>query len=341
MSNHGNELLGVQALRFFAAGLVVVTHATLAVVERLRVPGFEVWSAGGAGVDIFFVISGFVMLVSSQKLLTRPDGWRLFFMRRVVRIAPLYWFATTLKLIAVLAVPAVTLHSAVDLPHLVSSYFFLPARNVEGEVKPLLSVGWTLIYEMFFYAVFAVSLWARRPPVLTVGIVFAILVGLGMLFGRQSTIAVYADPIILEFVVGMIIARIWLSGAVVSASVAFLLLFVGVVALIFHDAVSDLPRIIGWGVPSALVVVGIVFLEPFLRKVLPALILAMGDASYSIYLFHGLLLPVIGVIVAKLGWREPMSYVAVATALSFAVGWSIYKLIEKPTTDYLKQKVVA
>ncbi len=119
---------GIQALRFVAALLVVFTHSTFYVGERL-IPGFPVWSNGAAGVDIFFVISGFVMVISSQELLARADGWRIFMMRRIARIVPLYWIATSLKLVAVISVPSLAINAGLDPWQCVKSFLFLPSFN--------------------------------------------------------------------------------------------------------------------------------------------------------------------------------------------------------------------
>jgi exopolysaccharide production protein ExoZ len=335
------QFRGIQVLRFVAAALVVITHATLTVVERLHTPGFVVWGKGAVGVDMFFVISGFVMVVSSRTLIARADGWYVFFARRLVRIVPLYWLATSIKLLAVLFVPALALHSAIDGFHVVASYLFLPARNVEGEVAPLLAVGWTLIYEMFFYAAFALAMWARTPPVLTVAVVFAALAGAGLMFGYRSGPAVtaYANPIILEFVMGMLIARMRMSGVKVSARVAGIVLAIGVSAIVFSDQMPVRVGIVLWGLPAALIVAGIVYLEPLVGPRLPRIFLTLGDASYAIYLFHSLLVPAIGVALAKSGFRDPIVCIFVSLAASFLVGWLIYRIAEKPSTEYLKRLI--
>ena len=143
---------GIQALRFVAALLVVVTHTTFYAHERLD-NSFSVWGHGTVGVDIFFVVSGFVMMYSSQKFVGSRIGWQGFGMRRLIRILPMYWIATTVKLAALVLVPAAVLHAALDPQKVVMSYFLLPTRNVDGRVEPLLGVGWTLLFEMFLVAI--------------------------------------------------------------------------------------------------------------------------------------------------------------------------------------------
>ena len=88
--------LTIQALRAVAALLVVLLHALETWGERVdpAAPGVN-WENGASGVDIFFIISGFVMVISSQRLVDRPGAWRTFLQHRVIRIVPLYWLLTT------------------------------------------------------------------------------------------------------------------------------------------------------------------------------------------------------------------------------------------------------
>jgi len=114
---------GVQALRFLAAAMVLVTHSFFYASERL---GGNVlsWVTGAKGVDIFFIISGFVMVISSRNLISQGDGWRTFLQHRLIRIVPLYWTATSAKLLIVILMSGLALHSKFDLWVVMKSYFF-------------------------------------------------------------------------------------------------------------------------------------------------------------------------------------------------------------------------
>lgn len=101
----------IQALRFIAALLVVVTHSTFYAADRLD-PDFFVWKGGTVGVDIFFVISGFVMMITASPFQRIPGGWRYFAMRRITRIVPMYWIATTAKIATLVVLPGVAINSA-------------------------------------------------------------------------------------------------------------------------------------------------------------------------------------------------------------------------------------
>ena len=146
-------LVSIQALRVIAAFMVLAFHVSL---EVAKLTPAAVLTPGSAGVDLFFVISGFVMLYSSERLFGRPWASAQFFKRRLVRIVPLYWLATTalVLLVAPFAGTKAVIASLLFWPY--------PAGGA-----PLLNVGWTLNIEMFFYLVFAAALLAKSRVVVT------------------------------------------------------------------------------------------------------------------------------------------------------------------------------
>lgn len=328
---------GVQALRFVAALLVVLTHATFYASERL-VPGLPIWASGAAGVDVFFVISGFVMLVSSHALPGGAESARAFAIRRLTRIVPLYWLATTLKLLAVLAVPGALLHSQIDVGHIVRSYLFLPSMNEAGELKPVLGVGWTLNFEMFFYALFGLALLLRRSPI---RFVTGVLVGLSALALLRTpdwpAIAFWADTVVLEFVAGMAIAHWTLAGRRLPTPVALGVLAIGLVGLLWPwGAVPDMLRVVTWGVPAALIVAAVASLEPVLQGRVPRSALLLGDSSYALYLFHPMVAPIVPVVLAKLGLIDVTLSIALSVAASITAGLVVHRFFERPVTRALK-----
>jgi exopolysaccharide production protein ExoZ len=169
------NFLTIQAPRAVAALLVVLLHAFETWGERVdpAAPGVS-WDNGAAGVDIFFVISGFVMVISSQRLVDRPGAWLTFLRHRVVRIVPLYWLLTTVKILAVVLLGGVVLRTGLDFNFVAASYLFLPVIDTAGHFRPVLPVGWTLTYEFLFYLFFAAAL-AMRVDVLRI-----IIPGLGL-----------------------------------------------------------------------------------------------------------------------------------------------------------------
>jgi len=339
---------GVQALRFVAALLVVVTHATFYAQERLD-GAIAVWGGGTVGVDVFFVISGFVMAVTAGPFEVK-GGWRFFAVRRVIRIVPLYWIATTLKLASILVLPAAVLHAALTPWSGVASYLFLPTRNADGAVEPLLGVGWTLIFEAAFYAVFALGLLLRRN-VLVFASAIVLLVASGHLFRPAvdwPTWAVYFDPIVLYFAIGMAIGRI----ALLPGARRGLLVALGV-ALAVTAAAALAPEGVTWqrdalfrkGIVTA-AFTAVVLAEPLLRRlasrrgadrVIRRPLLALGEASYSTYLFHPMIGPAVPAVLALAGRGSGVLSVAGTIAVSLIAGLVVHRLVEKPMARRLRR----
>ena len=340
--------VGLQALRAVAALGVVAYHGTQLWGNRLtveRVHGAGDWAAGATGVDIFFVISGFVMMLTSQKLIRAARGAAEFLRRRIIRIVPLYWLVTTIKLLGVLAAPRMALEARPSWLHILGSYFFIPYHYPGGEVNVLLVAGWTLVFEMFFYLVFAAGL-AARANMLHFLTVALLLCGLaGFVPHPHWDVALYVvNPIVLEFLAGIYLARAILSRRKLMGRKTAI--FMGIAWLlciaIFPAWGLGRDRILIAGVPAALLVTAVLSVEPDCRRLIPNWFLKLGDASYSIYLVHGLVLPAVGVLLVKLGFFGNASgkTIAVVSSLvvSSVVGLVMYRLVERPVTDWLKRR---
>lgn len=334
----GTRFAGVQGLRFVAALMVVILHSTFYAHERLD-ESVVVWYEGGTGVDIFFVISGFVMMVSTGSLVGRADGWKYFGMRRLVRIVPMYWIATTIKLLTLLALPAVVLHAQLDPIKTLLSYFFLPSRNPDGEIQPLLGVGWTLTFEMAYYAIFTIALLVRVRPLWFCAAALSIL-ALGNILRPDEwpPAAVYLNPIVIYFLVGMVIGK-WTQDRKMLPLLAWLgyafLIWLVVAGSNGWDA-ADGDRLLRRVLVVSLVLCAVVF-EPFLTRWLPRPVLYMGDASYSLYLFHPLVAPIVPAALAIVGVRVGWLSVILSIALAITAAALIYRLVERPITGWLQK----
>jgi exopolysaccharide production protein ExoZ len=348
------HLRGIQYLRAVAALMVAYFHA----VDQIPAyrPYFEHSLLGNlnlaSGVDIFFVISGFIMLISNRN--STPVS---FAIRRVIRIVPLYWFLTLLLVVLALWQPAQFRTTVVSGGAVLKSLLFIPYLNPghPGEVFPLLVPGWSLNLEMFFYLVFAfVLLAAGQWRLWIVGALFGLLVLLGVI-GRDHGIApellFYTDVRLLEFWLGMLIAHFVLEDTLrVSRPLAVGLIVAGFAVLLTGFPVNGLapgsfPRtLLGNVLPSAAVIVGAIALErngwikdhPWLHWT--------GDASYSIYLTHIFSLGVARFVWARLGLEGG----GLGAAAAFAVfgmlcvmggAWLIYNTVEKPTLNALQQRL--
>ncbi len=326
------EILSLQYLRAVAALLVVFHH--------VRNPGNGLfdpighWIFGQAGVDMFFLISGYIMYAVART--QRPIQ---FLKRRIIRIVPLYWVASFLLYFQLLIGFPGTLPNGEQL---LKSLFFLPQYNWQDtrEIWPLVVPGWTLQFEMYFYAIFAVGLATRRlvPVSLAIGL---LAVGFGWIMpgwiADNAVLVTYTSPIILEFFAGMVIALIHKNHAMKSY---WLALPIGMTALIGFGYL-DASRLLVWGLPTVLIFVGALAIED--AKKLPRLPLLklLGDASYSIYLSHAFVLQ-IGLFawwrVPVHGWLQFLIFTPTAMIGCAFAGILVYRYIEQPMLLRLQRK---
>jgi len=329
---------GIQSLRFVAALLVVVTHSTFYAGERLD-GSIETWSFGTVGVDIFFVISGFVMVISTGGLAGTKDGWKYFGMRRLVRIVPMYWIATTIKLLTLIALPSAILHAQLDPGKTVLSYLFLPSRNFEGRVEPLLGVGWTLTFEMFFYLVFTIALLVRAKPIWFCAPVLSFC-ALGNIFrpDEWAPALVYLDPILLYFLVGMIVAQWVMDGSIrrLLAWLSYVVVLWLVIPLADGGFSGGDAYFLTRHISVAVLIIVVVAGESWISGRVPRPFIYMGDASYSLYLFHPLIAPVVPVVLGMIGLRIPALSVCLSILAAVIGAALVFHFVERPITRYLQ-----
>jgi exopolysaccharide production protein ExoZ len=337
------QFTGLQALRFVAAMLVAMMHITQAISIHISGTGDSVyWAPGSSGVDIFFVISGFVMAISTRDL-AQPGAARLaaawvFMKRRILRIVPLYWFYTLLKAALLLAIPALAVKSTIVPAHLAASLLFIPAMSPWGFIQPTLPVGWTLNYEMLFYVVFALAIALGAPRIRFCLLVFLSVILAGRQFPGSVVLAFYAQSIVFEFILGVCIAHALLRYGSGPAPLAAVLVAGGVLFTFGLGWEPGSERLVPWGLAAAALVLGTVWLEPLIaRAPLASRLSFLGDASYSIYLSHTFVVPACVLALRRLGVLDPVA-VSLVTALAvIAAGCASYLWLEKPMTAFFKR----
>ncbi|GAB3580939.1 acyltransferase [Leifsonia lichenia] len=314
--------------------MVVVAHSTYYVSERLD-PSMGVWYEGGLGVMLFFGISGFVMLLTADGRGGRD--WVDFALRRVIRIAPLYWIVTTIKLITLVAVPSLVLHAALRWDTTVLSYAFLPSRNIDGDVQPLFAVGWTLIFEMAFYLLVSIAIALRVDPIRFCGIILSVVALANILRGPDWPVwAFYFDPIVLFFLAGMVLAR-WTIRRNTGQALcwgAWILAIWALVEFVGPYARGNPATPITWVVIVGVLIVAVLF-EDRISPFIPRWLSWLGDASYSLYLTHPLVAPavpaalaIVGLTGAGFGWAG----VALAVVVAVVAASVTYLIAERPIT---------
>ncbi len=318
-------------MRAAAALCVVVFHQFQYIIPATQL--------GRYGVDLFFIISGFIIVALTDGRKITPAG---FFLNRVIRVVPLYFIATavTLALAVVhIYVPHLVTSNA---SHVFKSVIFFPDFDKENRIYPALYLGWTLNYEMFFYALFALFL--IFTPSVRILFLMATLVALsaaGGLNNFQSAAALtYTDPRILEFGTGCIFGRVFGLGlknqhprdqVILSAIVVAAL---SLAALFFH---ALLPAVI----ISAIFIV-VVFTERSGRITAVPVLLFLGEASYSIYLFQEIAADIVRRVILFLSHSFYVSEsVACASAAIAGVvlGCIVCIAIERPVTSFLRREL--
>jgi exopolysaccharide production protein ExoZ len=317
-------LRSIQVLRAGAALAVVLYHALQWAGVRA-----EVWQAG---VDVFFVISGFVIWATTAE---RDVGAGAFLWRRATRIAPLYWLATGVVVVGASLWPALFPMLDWDLRRLLLSLGFVMHLDDRGQPFPVLPVGWSLTYEAWFYLIFAVALLVpRRPRLWLLTVALAGLSCMG--FVERPEALRPLDPFLLQFLGGIWIAEAWRARRLPTAGAGFSLALIGL-ALLWSgeaaqwDVVNWRPFL--WGPPAALIVLGLVAMERGMAFPPLAPLERLGDASYALYLFH---VPLLSALAVGLELRGGWEIVAVGLPASVALAFAVRVAVEKPLLAALR-----
>ena len=337
----------LQIVRAVAALVVVLFHTQGELRHRGFADPFPDLTVGAFGVDLFFVVSGFIMVFASDRLFGRGRQALPFLARRLARIAPLYWAFTAIFAAIALVPGHLPGYPQASAAHIVASFLFLPAlRPEDGAYFPVYSLGWTLNYEMFFYVCFAAALGLRRGwavAAVTAGIGGLVLAG--RVLALPWPLLVWANPISLEFVFGLWIALAFLDGRRLPPRLGIPLLAVALTALALYapriDSLGDW-RGLAWGIPAAIVVA--VALSRPLGSGGPVARAAvrLGDASYSLYLVHSALFIAVYAGLSRLfdpHRLPPVAYAGLLVVGSIAVALALFRLFEVPVTRALQRRL--
>ncbi len=277
------RLRGIEALRGLAATAVVLSHAAGHVDKAFGAPWLmQLFRPGHAGVDLFFAISGFIILFVHRPDVGRPERLGRYLSRRVTRVLPPYWVALAVTVLMGVAGG----HPAPSVGLLLRNAALLPVT-----AQPLLDIAWTLLFEAVFYAVFAVLVLSRVAGLAALAgwlgwIVLAAATGHGTAAPMQFW-GFYG----VEFFMGMLAAWRLQAGAVPAPRVLALLGLGLFLAACVAESAGLLegggrPARLAFGLPAALLVLGLAAAERQEGLRLPRLLRVLGDASYSIYLFQ-------------------------------------------------------
>jgi exopolysaccharide production protein ExoZ len=344
MSKNTSWNVGIQILRGLAAALVVFHHSleeSLAISSQIA-PEWII-RLGACGVDIFFVISGFIIYsVTYGRDARNPEKASRFLLKRFIRIYPLYWIC----LLVTLALWSSgyfyrSLH--IDGPTLVSSIFLLPLN------KMIVGVAWTLVYEMYFYCLFSIMLYLRNAGISVLAITALICAGLlGSNFLPEGAVKHFlANPIALEFCFGIALSYfihskplsqvwlryMWLPGLIFMAAGAAFAENEGKTSGIVSSV-----RFLAWGLPALLMTVAFIKIR-FDKSLLTRILMPIGDASYAIYLSHPLMMIIFAFLI-RFHFAKPVAY-PITYPLFFALisigfGLLTHYFLERPLLNCLR-----
>ena len=342
-------LRNVQGLRGAAALIVVLAHVSGSGEFEGRVFGAN-WIEranlpANTGVDLFFVISGLIMVVTTWRSFDEPGSARRFLWRRATRIYPIYWLVNTAVVTLYLIDPS-SVGFAGEHPNIISSYLLLPH---DGRLPVL--VAWSLVYEVYFYLAFSLALLLKRRRFgwsALAWVLLMLVVHLAFRHTENPYLQLIGSPLSLEFVAGGLIGyalvRGWMfaPGTILTVGIiAFVadLVFLGASGWSFWP--SDWSRVLTTGIPAALVVYGACAVETRRRRVVPTAMQRLGDCSYSLYLVH---VPMLTLLtrawphVLPTGPAFHLVGLLVVPVYVVTGGWLCYRLVERPIQQFFRRR---
>jgi exopolysaccharide production protein ExoZ len=340
--NTRTKIDSMQAMRGFAATCVMIFHGTKMLHRELHYTYVHnIFLAGFMGVDVFFVLSGFIIFYTSK-----PESFQTanFLKKRFVRIYPIYWLITIGLIVMYLLSPSPGQAYKRDPEVIAASFTLFP------QAQYVLGVAWTLAYEIIFYLVFAITCsisvkWFYRTFVAWAAII--LITYFFHIESRYFAVNALVNPIILNFSFGCLLAYLYKNHRTFAywrSAVAFGAILVVTAWTVYYLAISHDPtaftslmsRVYLFGIPSAILIGGLLYFT----KPVPRLLVNVGDASYSLYLIHGTVLSFLLKMVSKVhlsGHFNNFFGTTLLFALTIGVSLVFYNYIEKPMLAYLNK----
>ena len=318
-------LTNIQILRAIAAINVIIAHSIYFAISNNFNSSFALFFKdwGTNGVDIFFVISGFIIYYIHKR--NNRSGFD-FILQRMKRIIPLYWFYSLVLFIFFLLFPILFNKFSTDFNHLFLSLFFL--SDIFFNKLPVYPLGWTLEIEFFYYLIFGlfIILIGNKKYFLFFIILFIILSSWKI------------NSIFIEFLFGVLIGTIFFSNnkklKYIMSKFSYAILLTGIISLFLSLFISlNYNRIVLYGIPSFFIVLAAVFLKQNSNKIL----IFLGNASYSIYLTHFLILGTFFKLAKFLIPNfDPTILFFFSIIICLLIGSALYLIIEKRFIKYLR-----
>lgn len=356
-----SKINALQFLRTIAVSLVVLVHSFAfglpifsLKTDDLNIYNFDLW--GVIGVDLFFAISGFIMIVIIPSYET-PGGSFNFLVKRLLRILPLYYLITLFEFI----IQVIVHHEKMDVTQMFKSILLLPFFDNTEFSLPYLGVGWSLSFELYFYIIISLCLIFNKNTYKLTSLSLIVLGICGIFFNPSNAFLKFLiSPMLFEFALGIgcgIIYKKFSSKNVISvrsktmAMFAFISglslisftiffkpeynnMFLGEAKVITNNNSAALLRVIYLGIPSAIFLLGCVLLERFFSLTIPAILILFGDASFSCYLIHSHILLYVARVIHKAS-LGPFLFLILVVPICLIISVLFYKFVERPLTNLI------
>jgi len=333
----------LQALRAIAAGAVVFTHLYFHAKQR-NFPTLppEWFHYGYLGVDLFFVLSGLIIVHVHGDDLGVPERAKPYFWRRFARVWPLLALLTTFKLALLLVAPSLAPDARTEPSNLITSYLLLPHPDF-----PVIAVAWTLRHEILFYALFGLGIWLGRRALIALGALWLVVIVIAQIIPAAPWwLEFLGSSLNLHFLLGCL-AGVWLRRSRTAQRTSWLV--IGLILLLtlgaaavhtrFYDtdwySLGHLP----FGIACALLIVALAQREQAGGMRVPRFLIEYGDASYSLYLWHGFVVGGLCWLWTKLpppvqAW--PVTWLVLTFLASVYSSLLLYRLVERPLVRWVQ-----
>ena len=341
----------IQALRAIAVILVVYFHSFTWHANSIQSHFYNLSNWGAIGVDLFFVISGFIMITIIPKYATgTTDQAKDFIVKRIIRILPLYW------LISLLIILFEIKNHTLTLPIIIKSIIIFPIIDKWGFIYAVIPQGWTLAYELYFYLIIFIVLLVFKKHIS--GFVSGILLLLAItgcyIISSSLFINFLLSPLLLEFIFGMAIGAFYhyitirqvplktinliktLAITCLLAGIFLMLVTVFIPVNLFKNPINNnfsmLNRVLVWGLPCALFLAGSVLSELLFNIKIPLILIRIGDASFSCYLVHFFLIKKLSFyVLRRLSYNDNADLLMIVYMIAvIVISLYVYKYLEKP-----------
>ncbi|MPT47255.1 MAG: acyltransferase [Sphingobium sp.] len=329
------RIYSIQALRGIAAFMVVVAHA---IEHGPTLSGNSVIITGRFGVEIFFIISGLVIMLSAGQGTFSPKE---FIIRRLWRVVPLYWLTTFMLTAITIFKPSILKTSVFEMEYFIKSLFFIPSP-LPGSLdwRPIFKLGWTLNYEIFFYALMAMTFWCKSYKIRAFVMVFVLsifLVGSVFFDDKESILSYYFNLNILPFIIGVTLAFISPKKFIDihrNAKIILALIAVVMTIMLYQMPYKSTKLIFGHIIMALSAGSIVVTFLSFEGKKYASFFKWCGDISYSLYLTHMFILGIAWAIIGRIdllqdGFLNGAAIFAMIAA-SLLIADLVYRFVEKP-----------